>query len=89
MQCFTSLISDTNESVRQVVLTNCLEMQEESSTVLNVLKGCAFDKSWRIRYAFAENIMTVSTLKSFETIVLDFIQLLRDVEPEVRSIAID
>jgi hypothetical protein len=72
-----------------VVLQNCLETSEETSTILNVLKGCAFDRSWRIRYSFAENITAVKHFAAFEQIVLDFTQLLRDSEPEVRSIAIE
>mmetsp|Transcript_2412 Transcript_2412/g.5139 ORF Transcript_2412/g.5139 Transcript_2412/m.5139 type:complete len:591 (+) Transcript_2412:70-1842(+) len=94
-EAFEKLAKDEQDSVRILAINNCiafgkLDGSEWHEPVLAVVKACAEDKSWRVRYMMADNVeqlCKVFKATALTSIVPLFLQQLSDQEVEVRMIA--
>mmetsp|Transcript_52214 Transcript_52214/g.117606 ORF Transcript_52214/g.117606 Transcript_52214/m.117606 type:complete len:591 (-) Transcript_52214:51-1823(-) len=94
-EVFEKLAKDEQDSVRILAINNCiafgkLQGSEFHESILEVVKACAEDKSWRVRYVMADNIeqlCKVFQASALTTMVPLFLQQLSDQEVEVRMIA--
>lgn len=95
-QIFDKLSRDEQDSVRILAISNCIVLGKQNSNpdwqsqILPVVKTCAEDKSWRVRYMMADNVKQLCEV--FETtasasIIPNYLRLLSDPEVEVRTIA--
>lgn len=97
---FEQLSKDEQDSVRILAIGNCIALGKlggsDNTTpswqekILAVVKACAEDKSWRVKYTMAEKVKEL--LEAFQSqgssfVVPLFLRLLADQEIEVRMIA--
>mmetsp|Transcript_9040 Transcript_9040/g.26607 ORF Transcript_9040/g.26607 Transcript_9040/m.26607 type:complete len:597 (-) Transcript_9040:174-1964(-) len=96
IECFDKLSKDEQDSVRLLAISNCIALGRLKSTpewqaqVIPVVKACAEDKSWRVRYMVADNVKqlcSVFAATAATAIVPLYLRLLSDQEVEVRTIA--
>ncbi len=86
---FDFLVKDEHDSVRQMTFDSAVQLLKLRPTQLNVIKSCASDRSWRVRYTVAENMDRIcEAVVSSEELVPGFLSWLSDAESEVRSIAV-
>merc|ERR1740121_901717 len=93
---FEKLSKDEQDSVRILAINNCIALgklkgnAELHEKILPVVKACAEDKSWRVRYMMADNVKQLCDVfqpKATTAIVPLYLKLLSDPEVEVRTIA--
>eukprot|EP01101_Sappina_pedata_P002069 TRINITY_DN12345_c0_g1_i1.p1 TRINITY_DN12345_c0_g1~~TRINITY_DN12345_c0_g1_i1.p1 ORF type:complete len:594 (-),score=240.19 TRINITY_DN12345_c0_g1_i1:57-1838(-) len=101
---FGRIAKDEQDSVRLLSVANCVSIatrfnellghsaeahQSNLAHVLPVVKSCAVDKSWRVRYMVAENFCELCEAFGGEVtkneLVPAFVELLKDTEAEVRA----
>lgn len=96
IQVFEKLSRDEQDSVRILAINNCIALgklkksPEWQAQILPIMKTCAEDKSWRVRYMMADNVKQLcEVFESMATtaIVPLYLSLLSDHEVEVRMIA--
>lgn len=96
IEVFEKLAKDEQDSVRILAINNCISLGKLSSSadwqaqILPVVKACAEDKSWRVRYMMADHVQQLCEVfksKATSTIVPLYLQMLTDQEVEVRMIA--
>jgi len=95
-QAFEKLSKDEQDSVRIPSVNNCITLGKLNKSpvwqqqVMTVVKACAEDKSWRVRYMVADlakQLCEVFEAHAKTGIVPLFLKLLSDQEMEVRTIA--
>jgi serine/threonine-protein phosphatase 2A regulatory subunit A len=96
MEHFEKLAKDEQDSVRILAINNCVALGklknsvEWQTQILAVVKACAEDKSWRVRYMIADNVKQLCeifpAMASAQVVPL-YLRLLSDSEVEVRTIA--
>mmetsp|Transcript_81622 Transcript_81622/g.141873 ORF Transcript_81622/g.141873 Transcript_81622/m.141873 type:complete len:596 (+) Transcript_81622:118-1905(+) len=95
-QVFEKLSKDEQDSVRILAINNCIILGRLNSSpdwqaeILPVVKSCAEDKSWRVRYMMADHVKQLCEVfqaKCTTAIVPLYLRLLSDPEVEVRTIA--
>ncbi len=68
---FTALADDEQDSVRLLSVESCvsiarlLPLEDNTAHVLPVIRKCAQDKSWRVRYMVADKFTEVGTARVF------------------------
>lgn len=92
---FQSLKDDEQDSVRLLVVENCVHMAHLLTTaesvqyVLPTIKSCVQDKSWRVRYMAAEHFRSLCEAMGPDItkneLVHYHVQLINDSEAEVRT----
>merc|ERR1719401_1488703 len=96
LEIFQKLAKDDQDSVRILAITNCTELgklksnPEWQAQILPVVKACADDRSWRVRYSMADSIKQLCEgfkAQAQSVIIPLFLKQLADQEPEVRTIA--
>lgn len=96
VQVFAKLSKDEQDSVRILAINNCIALGKLKSTpewqdqIMPVMKACAEDKSWRVRYMMADNVRQLCDVfqaKALTAVVPLYLKLLSDQEVEVRMIA--
>lgn len=88
MSLFDSLTVDEHDSVRQMTLESIVQILSNQPNLISVAMRYAKDRSWRVRYALTEFIGEISDLVEENTYLSNFVELLKDPEAEVRSIAV-
>ncbi|KAJ3432388.1 protein phosphatase 2 (formerly 2a) regulatory subunit a beta isoform-related [Anaeramoeba flamelloides] len=93
---FIDLSNDSQDSIRILAASNSLSFSQNLNEIdiihdiVPVIQTLSTDKSWRVRYTISEIICDFSKPikpKVIETKILPlFLKLLRDTEPEVRTI---
>jgi len=94
---FAKLAEDSQDSVRLLSVDNCSELSplltldQKAHFIVPVVKQCAQDKSWRVRYCAAEKMGVLAAalgpqITNTELMSL-FVRLLKDTEAEVRGAA--
>jgi serine/threonine-protein phosphatase 2A regulatory subunit A len=95
-EAFRKFSKDEQETVRILAVKNCIMLGKLNtsavwqSEVMDVVKDCCEDKSWRVRYMVADQakeLCEVFEIPSKASIVPLFLKLLGDAEIEVRTIA--
>jgi len=95
-QAFEQLSKDEQDSVRILAISNCVALgrlcnnAQWQEKFLLVVKACAEDKSWRVRYTMAasvQQLLEVFQDKASTRILPLYMRLLADQEVEVRMIA--
>jgi serine/threonine-protein phosphatase 2A regulatory subunit A len=92
VEVFEKLSRDEQESVRILAINNCVALgklrssAEWQAQIFPVVKSCAQDKSWRVRYVMAENVHPLCDVFQADIVPLH-LDLLQDWEVEVRTIA--
>mmetsp|Transcript_11642 Transcript_11642/g.12790 ORF Transcript_11642/g.12790 Transcript_11642/m.12790 type:complete len:572 (-) Transcript_11642:137-1852(-) len=94
---FSSLVVDEQDSVRIMAVGCCgalakrLSKEQNIKLIMPAIKQCADDKSWRVRYALADDFINLANalggVLMAEHLKPAFIQLLSDKEPEIRTAA--
>jgi len=93
---FEKLSRDEQDSVRILAINNCIALGKLKKTpewqakILPIMKTCAEDKSWRVRYMMADNVKQLCEVfesTAITAIVPLYLSLLSDHEVEVRMIA--
>ena len=94
---FNSLIADDHDSTRLIAVGQCanvaklLTEAECNTHMLELVKACAEDKSWRVRVNIAKDFFTLSQAlgpaKTTSELLVLYIMLLQDPEAEVRAAA--
>lgn len=96
LEVFEKLSRDEQDSVRILAINNCIALgklkddPDWQARILPVVKSCAEDKSWRVRYMMADNVKHLCNVfrARAETAVIPlYLKLLSDPEVEVRTIA--
>eukprot|EP00928_Gymnodinium_smaydae_P072085 TRINITY_DN55505_c0_g1_i1.p1 TRINITY_DN55505_c0_g1~~TRINITY_DN55505_c0_g1_i1.p1 ORF type:complete len:594 (+),score=139.94 TRINITY_DN55505_c0_g1_i1:127-1908(+) len=96
LEVFQKLSKDEQDSVRILAITNCVALgkakcgPEWKAQILEVIKGSAEDKSWRMRYMMADHVKRLCEAFPAEAataVVPLHLKLLSDLEAEVRTIA--
>eukprot|EP00931_Biecheleriopsis_adriatica_P020739 TRINITY_DN1376_c0_g1_i3.p1 TRINITY_DN1376_c0_g1~~TRINITY_DN1376_c0_g1_i3.p1 ORF type:complete len:593 (+),score=143.07 TRINITY_DN1376_c0_g1_i3:103-1881(+) len=96
LEAFEKLAKDEQDSVRIVAISNCIALGKLEKNpacqaqILGIVKTCAEDKSWRVRYMMADNVKALCDVfeaKAVSHITPLFLGLLSDPEVEVRTIA--
>ena len=86
---FDFLVKDEHDSVRQMTFESAVKLLRLRPAQLGVIKSCASDRSWRVRYTVAENMERIcESGASLVELVPGFLGWLGDGEAEVRSIAV-
>lgn len=95
-QVFAKLAKDEHDSVRILAINNCIVLgglkhaPERHAQILPVVKSCAEDKSWRVRYMIADNVKQLCEIfgdTAPTAVIPQYFTLLSDQEVEVRAIA--
>lgn len=93
---FATTAADEQDSVRFLSVETCvalaskLSSEEAEKLVLPTIKSLITDSSWRVRYMAADKFTGLSAIGDDSVkveMVAQFIALLRDAEPEVRTAA--
>jgi len=96
---FRELVEDEQDSVRLLVVENAAVVSglvkgdeyTRNALMLPVIRGFATDKSWRVRYTVADQLVELCTSlgpkATVEELLPSFIRLLKDSEQEVRTAA--
>lgn len=95
LNAFHAFCRDDQDSVRLLaleaapVLGSLFDAETNAKNVLQGIKVCALDKSWRVRFMVAEQICPIARCFS-QSVINDefvpiFVKLLRDAEAEVRT----
>eukprot|EP00735_Rhodelphis_limneticus_P008858 TRINITY_DN2331_c0_g1::TRINITY_DN2331_c0_g1_i1::g.20780::m.20780 TRINITY_DN2331_c0_g1::TRINITY_DN2331_c0_g1_i1::g.20780 ORF type:complete len:627 (-),score=217.77,sp/Q38950/2AAB_ARATH/51.82/0.0,HEAT/PF02985.17/1.9e+03,HEAT/PF02985.17/1.9e+03,HEAT/PF02985.17/0.0035,HEAT/PF02985.17/1.1e-05,HEAT/PF02985.17/0.28,HEAT/PF02985.17/0.59,HEAT/PF02985.17/0.013,HEAT/PF02985.17/1,HEAT/PF02985.17/0.01,HEAT/PF02985.17/0.05,HEAT/PF02985.17/9.4,HEAT/PF02985.17/0.27,HEAT/PF02985.17/0.0052,HEAT/PF02985.17/0.18,HE len=96
---FFSLGEDEQDSVRILAVENCADMAailrvipDAREKMIAVVRSFASDKSWRVRYMFAQQLVKLATAFNDGAVTKDVLlpaynRLLRDTEAEVRTCA--
>mmetsp|Transcript_55789 Transcript_55789/g.126035 ORF Transcript_55789/g.126035 Transcript_55789/m.126035 type:complete len:596 (+) Transcript_55789:102-1889(+) len=96
IEIFEKLAKDEQDSVRILAIGNCIALgklksgAEWQAQILPIVKACAEDKSWRVRYIMAENVKQLCDVfqAGVKTAIVPlFLKQLSDQEVEVRTIA--
>lgn len=96
VEVFEKLSKDEQDSVRILAIGNCISLGKLKKTadwqgiILTVVKACAEDKSWRVRYMMADSVKELCEVfasKATDEVVPIYLKLLSDPEVEVRTIA--
>jgi len=96
MESFEKLAKDEQDSVRLLAIQNCIALgrlkgsPEWHAQIIPIVKACAEDKSWRVRYMVADHakqLCEVFAAKATTHIVPLYLRLLSDLEVEVRTVA--
>lgn len=96
---FRQLSSDDMDQVRTlcldslIIIAKLLNKEENRLNTLPIIITQGEDKSWKVRYHFAINFPQIAEALGKEivenSLVQTFVQLLRDIEPKVKSSALD
>lgn len=95
-QIFDKLSKDEQDSVRILAVDNCIVLGKLNKSadwkdqIFPIMKTCAEDKSWRVRYMIADKVhqlCEVFEADATTAVIPHYIQLLSDPEVEVRTIA--
>mmetsp|Transcript_31456 Transcript_31456/g.91987 ORF Transcript_31456/g.91987 Transcript_31456/m.91987 type:complete len:596 (+) Transcript_31456:44-1831(+) len=96
LQAFEKLAKDEQDSVRILAVKNCIALGKLRNTpdwqnqIIPIMKACAEDKSWRVRYMMAESVQQLCEVfktKTTSSVLPLYLRLLSDQEVEVRMIA--
>eukprot|EP00929_Paragymnodinium_shiwhaense_P013204 TRINITY_DN121068_c0_g1_i1.p1 TRINITY_DN121068_c0_g1~~TRINITY_DN121068_c0_g1_i1.p1 ORF type:complete len:590 (-),score=138.64 TRINITY_DN121068_c0_g1_i1:236-2005(-) len=93
MNVFEKLSRDEQDSVRILAVNNCIALgtlksgSELHNQILPIIKACAEDKSWRVRYMAADKVESLCQVFKAPSILPLYVKLLSDQEVEVRTIA--
>jgi serine/threonine-protein phosphatase 2A regulatory subunit A len=78
---------DDHDSVRQMVLHSTEHECVDQDSIALVVRACARDRSWRIRYSVVEYLAVKGgDIAGFSKFVPELLSLQGDPEPEVRSV---
>lgn len=84
---YEHFFKDDHDSVRQMALQSSEHQAIDQESLTRVVKTCARDKSWRIRYSLVEYLATNGgKIDAFGKLVPELLSLLGDSEAEVRSV---
>jgi len=95
-QVFDKLAQDEQDSVRILAISNCIVLgrlnnsEDWQAQILPVVRICALDKSWRVRYMMADHVQQLCEVfesKATVAVIPHYLRLLSDPEVEVRTIA--
>lgn len=95
-QVFEKLSKDEQDSVRILAINNCIALGRLNNSadwqamILVVVKSCAEDKSWRVRYMMADNVKQLCEVFESDAttqVIPSYLRLLSDQEVEVRTIS--
>lgn len=96
LQFFEKLSKDEQDSVRILAIKNVIALGKLKSTsdwhsrIVPVMKACAEDKSWRVRYMMADHVKQLCDVfreEATTAVVPLYLRLLSDPEVEVRMVA--
>lgn len=96
LEVFEKLAKDEQDSVRLLAINNCMALGRIASApewkekIIEVLRACAEEKSWRVRYMMADNVKALCGVfkdQTIDVIIPLYLRLLGDAEVEVRTIA--
>lgn len=96
LQAFEKLATEEQDSVRILAIKNCIALgrlkdsPDWQGQIIPVMKACAEDKSWRVRYMMADNVQELCDVfrsKATSAVLPLYLRLLSDQEVEVRMIA--
>jgi len=96
LEVFEKLANDEQDSVRLLAINNCIALGRIASApewkeqIMEVLRACAEEKSWRVRYMMADNVKALCEVfkdQAIDVIIPLYLRLLVDAEVEVRTIA--
>lgn len=96
LENFENLAKDEQDSVRIMAIRNCIALgrlknsPEWQEKILEVIKACGEDKSWRVRYMMVDNVKPLCEVfqaQATTSIIPLYIRLMADQEVEVRTIA--
>ena len=83
---FEVFIVDEHDSVRQMACESAITMLPARPTFLGLIKNCASDRSWRVRYSVAISLERLcEVVTSVEELLPMMLSWLSDSETEVRS----
>lgn len=97
MDVFVKLSKDEQDSVRILTINNCISLgklnrnTEGVARIMEIVRNCAEDKSWRVRYMVADHMKSLCSVfesEAMTTMVPLYLKLLVDPEAEVRTIAV-
>lgn len=97
MDVFVKLSKDEQDSVRILTINNCISLgrlnnsSDSRARIVEIVRACAEDKSWRVRYMVADNMKPLCDVFESEataSIIPLYLKLLGDPEAEVRTIAV-
>eukprot|EP00434_Breviolum_minutum_P021768 symbB.v1.2.019214.t1/scaffold1565.1/size111341/1 len=91
LEVFEKLAKDEQDSVRLLAINNCIALGRIASApewkeqIMEVLRACAEEKSWRVRYMMADNVKALCDVfkdQAVEVIIPLYLRLLVDTEVE-------
>ena len=85
---FDVLASDEHDTVRQMTAESAIKLLPTRSALMSLIKTCASDRSWRVRYSVAVSVDSLcSGNESTEDWLPAVLSWLSDSETEVRSVS--